>query len=408
MQSNTERTGSMTNKRQTRVGTLASLALAAVGTSGAAQAEAQARASNQEWAAYLGCWAPQDAQTEDGLLCFADGAQGLEMLTVLDGEIAYREPFRTDGQPYDVEQDDCNGTESAWFSEDRKRLYTLSDVSCEGEAPRRTTGIISMPERGRWLDVRATEVNGATTAWSRWYRRASSRALEEAGGPATARAAIFGAGTPGVRARNSLEIADVVDASRNVHPKAVGAWIAEVGQEFRGLGADDLLRLDEEGVPEDVIDVVVAVSFPEHFSLGAEAPDRETDDGIRRRKMGGRFGLYGYDPYWGYNSFYGYGYSPFWGSSYGYSPLGYYGRWYGSGYGYVPVVVDVSPRRGGRIVAGKGYQRGDDGGRDDSSARGRPRGSAGSTVGGSTRTSQSPPARGGRSTGRKAKPRGGK
>lgn len=418
MQTDMERNQPMTGKQKKRTaGTAAALAVfAALAVGGASPVEAQARAGAQGWAAFLGCWTPQDAEAQEGLLCFADGADGVEMLTVLDGEIAYREPFRTDGRPYEVEQDGCTGAESAWFSDDRKRLYTLSDVSCEGEAARRTTGIISMPERGRWLDVRATETNGATMAWSRWYARASDRPLEEAGGPAAAGAgaAIFGAGAPVARTRSPIAVADVVDASRNVHSKAVAAWVAEVGQEFRNLDADDLLRLDEEDVEEEVIDVVVAVSFPGRFSLGDDAPNERADDGLRMRgPRGGLYGgYYGYDPYWGYEP-YSFGYSPFWGSRYGYGypRIGYYGGWYGGG--YVPVVVDVNHRdEGGRVVAGKGYRRGGARDGDDDSFRpGRPipgRPTPGSTVGGSTRGGQSPPARSGGSTGRKAKPRGGK
>lgn len=417
MRFDNERT-SMNGNRRTRIRALATLAAlagsAALAIGSAKAARAQSLGAPQGWAPYLGCWAPQDAAT-DGTLCFVEGRHGMEMITVLDGEIAYREPFRTDGQPHAVEQEDCRGTEAAWFSDDGKRIYVQSDVACDGEAERRTTGIISSPERGRWLDVRATEVNGATMAWSRWYRRADDRVLEEAGGARAPKTPVFGAGAPSARVRsvrNPIAVADVVDASRNVHAKAVAAWVAEVGQEFRGLDAGDLLRLEAEGVEDDVIDVVVAVSFPEHFSLNDGAPDEAPDAAARERRIhaGGRLGRFGYDPfYWGYGGYYGY--SPFWGSGYGYGPGAYYygGRWSG-GYGYVPVQVDVRPRsERGRVVAGEGYRRG---ARDpDSNAPSyRPRpGTTGSTVGGTGgRTSQSPPARSGAGTGRKAKPRGGK
>ncbi len=420
MQFDNERTESMNGNRRTRMRGLAALAAlagwaalagsAALAVGSAEAAHAQPLGNSQGWAPYLGCWEPQDAAT-DGVLCFVEGREGMEMITVLDGEIAYREPFRTDGQPHAVEQEDCRGDEAAWFSDDQKRIYTVSDMACDGEAGRRTTGIISSPERGRWLDVRATEVNGTTMAWSRWYRRADDRVLEEAGGARAPRTPIFGAGAPNARTRNSIAVADVVDASRNVHAKAVAAWVAEVGQEFRGLDAGDLLRLEAEGVEDDVIDVVVAVSFPEHFSLNDGAPADAPDGAAWERSAhaSGRFGHFGYDPfYWGYSGYYGY--SPFWGSRYGYGPGAYYygGRWSG-GYGYVPVQVDVRPRsERGRVVAGEGYRRGArDPGSDAPSYRPRP-GTTGSTVGGAGgRTSQSPPARGG-STGRKAKPRGGK
>ncbi len=396
----------MNGKEHGRMGAVAVLAAVALAAAAPVSLDAQARPASQGWGPYLGCWEPQGAEVEEGVLCFVEGTSGVEMLTLLDGEVAYREPFQADGRPHEVEQDDCRGTESAWFSGDQDRLYTLSDVSCEGEASRRTTGIISMPERGLWLDVRASETDGETLAWSRWYQRVDDRVLDEAGVRSARRGPIFGAAGGGLAFRRAIAIDDVVDASRNVHPKAVSAWIAEVGQEFRELDAEDLIRLDDEGVDEDVIDVVVAVSFPDRFELAAGGPEEAEGAGVRERApQGRRFGFFGYDPYY-YG--YGYGYSPLWSSRYSYySPFGYYGGWWG-GRRYAPVVVDVNPttRGPGRVVAGKGYRQGN--GRDQDAPSYRPgRGAGRSTVGGSNRRPPSPPSRGG-STGRKAKPRGGK
>ena len=135
--------------------------------------------------------------------------------------------------------------------------------------------------------------------------------------------------------------------------------------------------MDDAGVSDAVIDVVVAVSFPEHFAV-------DSDEDHRDRHYG----------YWGspfyYGSYYG---------GWGYGRYGYYGRY--GGY-YNPVVVTVGPNRrsgGGRMVAGKGYR----GPRDSGSSKG------GSTVqGGSKKSGSSSAGSSRRSTGRKAKPRGGK
>lgn len=400
----------MNGKENGRFRGVAMLALATLVATAPASLDAQTRAASQGWTPYLGCWEPQGADVEEGVLCFVEGTTGVEMLTLVDGEVAYREPFQADGRPHEIEQEGCNGTESAWFSADLKRLYTLSDVSCEGDAPRRTTGIISMPERGLWLDVRASETDDETLAWSRWYQRTGDRVLEEAGVRPSRHGAIFGTGGPRAAFRSAIAVDDVVDASRNVHAKAVSAWIAEVGQEFRGLDGDDLIRLDDEGVDADVIDVVVAVSFPDRFSVTAGGSLEEAEDaGIREpAPRAGRFGFIGYDPY-----YYGYGYSPFWSSRYshyspfGYygSPFGYYGGWWG-GRTYVPIAVDVNPttRAPGRVVAGKGYRPGYQRDRDAPSGRA----AGGSMTGRPSKRPLSPPSRSGGSSGRKAKPRGGK
>ena len=349
---------------------------------------------------YLGCWEPLDAAAADGVLCFVADEGQVEMLTVVDGAVEYSEPFRVDGRERPVEQDGCRGTESARMSIDGQRIYTASHFACEGEAQRRSTGIISMPDPDAWVDVRAMEANGGTTAWSRWYQRTDGDPPAELGGRLGARP--FAGGGAVARATAPVDVEDVIDAVGAVDPKAVEAWVAELGQEFRGLDADDLIRMADAGVPDDVVDVVVAVSFPEHFALNR--PDAVGRDESAMRRAGRPVWMFPagyYDPY------YGYGYSRY--GRYGYGGYGRYGGWYGwGGYGYTPVVVNVNrrpPDSGGQVVAGKGYRRGSaDAGAATSS--GFPAGSGRSTIGstGGSRGSP-PPARGG-STGRKAKRRG--
>ncbi len=383
---------------------LSAVTLAAVPSWSAAQ-EADARLG---WQPYLGCWAqpthlvdvdrPEGEEADRGVLCFVASESGLEMLTIVDGAIAYREPFPIDGQPLTVEQDGCIGTETARFSSDRQRIYTTSEATCEDGALRRSTGIMSMPGLSEWVDVRAMEVNGSATAWSQWYQRTDASVLDDLGiqsGELAAPMAVRGAA---MYAAARVSIDDVVDAADNAHPKAVEAWLAEIGQPFPGLNADDLVYMDDSGVPSGVIDVVVAVSFPERFAVNRrDAYDQPDQTRYARTIWADPY----YDPYrYGYyGSRYGsYGYGYPWGG-------GYYG--WGGGY-YRPVVVDVvrtQPERGGRVVAGRGYKG------PASSVGRRPSGSAGAwaTSGGSGSRGTATTSSGGSSGGsRKAKPRGGK
>ncbi len=339
---------------------------------------ATAQETRPGWSPFLGCWQSESAEVAEGILCLVTGGKDVEMLTIVEGSVEYREPFVADGLTRPIERDGCHGKESARFSDDRLRLYTASDIACPGEAPRRSTGIISMTGGAEWLDVRAIEVNGATTAWSQRYRRTDSRVLVDLGlvdanAPAD-RFALRGIGF----ASPQVTVDHVIDASRNVDGETVTGWLAEMGQEFADLDAEDLIRMEDGGVPATVIDLVVAVSFPEHFAFEAE------EDRDRRT---GRHG------YWGTPFYYGSYYR-----GWGYGRYGYYGRY--GGY-YTPVVVTVDPdrRSGGGVVAGKGYRspRNTD----------RPRGSR--TVRGSgSKSGDSGSGSSRKSTGRKAKPRGGK
>ena len=365
--------------RKTTVGLLGSIC-ALVALAGVPNLlEAQEEETRAGWRPFLGCWQSQSADEAEGVLCLIASAEDVEMLTIVQGSVEYREPFTADGRTREIERDGCHGTESARFSDDRLRLYTTSDVACDGEAPRLSTGIISMIGSAEWLDVRAIEVNGVATVWSRHYRRTDSAVLV-ALGLTEAAGLVDPFALRGIGFAPALVTIDhVIDASRNVDGEAVEGWIAEVGQEFANLDAEDLIRMEDAGVSTGVIDVVVAVSLPEHFALSAEEDQDRRD---------GRYG------YWGSPFYYGSSYG-----GYGYGRYGYYGRY--PGY-YTPVVVTVDQVRrsgGGQVVAGKGYR----GPRDQGSSGG------GSTVQDSgSKNGNSNPGSSRRSTGRKAKRRGGK
>ena len=339
----------------------------------------EAQEARVGWAPFLGCWSSESAGEAEGVLCLVASGADVEMLTIVDGSVAFREPFAADGLAREIERDGCEGTEAAFFSDDRLRLYTASDIACDGEAPRRSTGIISMTGPAQWLDVRAIETNGVTTAWSRRYRRADGAVLVELGlaEPAGLVDPFALRGIALARPRSAVD--HVIDASRNVSDEAVKGWLAEMEQEFAGLDAEDLIRLDDAGVSGSVIDVVVAVSFPERFALNAEEDPRRRD----RRHHGRWAGPYYYGPYYGGWGWGGYGYR----------------RRYG-GYYYTPVVVRVDPvgnSGGGKVIAGKGY-------RGPRSEGGDQRGSA---VKRGSKSDKSSSGSSRKNTGRKAKRRGG-
>lgn len=326
--------------KTTGIGLLAGLAaVAAMAVHGPVQAQEQGLRAG--WQSYLGCWQSTATDEDQGLLCLVADGRDVQMLTIINGEVAFNEPLVADGGTHDFERDDCSGTESARFSEDLRRLYTASLVTCDGEASRRSTGIISMPGMDEWIDVRAIETNGVVTVWSQRYQRASHSVLGQLGlADPVARPNPFALRGGISYATSAITIDDVIDASRNVDMDAVQGWLAEVGQELEGLSAEDLIRLEDAGVATAVIDVVVAVSFPQHFAFNQDA------EGDRARTY-----MYGWgDPYYGYYGRYGY---------YGYNrgPW-YYGRYY-PGY-YTPVVYTpgrIGGGGGGQVVAGRGYRR---------------------------------------------------
>lgn len=349
------------------------------------------------WLPWLGCWSEVGAG--EALLCIRPasstaGAEDVELVTVRDGEVAGTSRLRADGVARETTREGCTGTERAEFSSDGHRVYLRSDFVCEGEVDRQGTGMIAMVSPSEWIRVETVEVAGETAAVTRRYGEAPEAATEgtdledaTAGREMAVRSARRAAAS-----RPSVE--DLVEAGEQVDPEAVRTWVAERDRPLE-VDAEKLTRLADAGVPEEVIDVVVAVSFPEQFALDRDARGR--DAGGAGPAYRGRFG----SPYGGRGHFYR---DPFY---YGYTPFGYgfgrFGWWYGS---HRPTVVVVTPRDddgggGGRVVNGRGYTRSSAPAREPAAARGAgfpSRGSvtpSGATSGGSG------------STGRKAKPRDG-
>jgi len=215
---------------------------------------------------------------------------------------------------------------------------------------------MAFTSQNQWVDVRSLDVDGETVAWVQHYRLLGMDRLLEEGVSDPSEGLGMAVRTARMVAARAIDLGHVEEAVTRIDEKAVETWVAALGGRF-DLDADDLERLADNGVPEGVIDVVVAVSYPRSFAVEATG-SIET--------AGARTAYRGYRGYMAYNPFFG----PRAYASYGYSPFGYYGSGYGYGYGYGPgyyggyggygpVVVVVTPRySGGRVYNGRGYSSG--------------------------------------------------
>ncbi len=379
------------------------------------QGSAAAQETDTRWAPWVGCWqavADEDAPAGAGFLCVRHAGAGVEVIEVVDGQARTVQALVADGRPYDVATEGCEGWRSVEFSLDGQRLYTRSEQACSGDPLTPSTGLIAMVSPSEWIDVQATDVNGRALSWARRYRPARPEPVEAAGFADLAAERGF-ASRAARAAASAPDIDDVLEATRAVDAEAVRAWVAELNDPF-DLNARRLIRLADAGAPESVIDVMVAVSFPDRFSIDRQGNVDELATSSTRRgyAYGGRPLLFGWgnrDPF--YYSPFGYGYRYGYGYGYGYE----YG--YPDGY-YSPGVVIVAPREDAepkaRVVRGRGYTRGRSNGTGStsgspasapsvrregggSSGTAEPSGSGASSGSGSSGTSE----------GRRAKPRGG-
>lgn len=350
------------------------------------------------WLPYLGCWEPAGA-SDAAMLCVVptDDPAAVELRTYDGAELADRTLLHADGRARAVERRGCSGEERTTFSDDGRRVYIHADLSCGTNVRRSSSRMLAMLASTSWIDVEALDIMGRSVAMTRRFTPAAEERFVAVGLEALLQDRLA-LETARVGASGEVTAADIIDVTRNVDPEAVRAWIAERGEPVE-LDARRLVAMADAGVPEDIIDVAIAVSYPETFAVKT-VRDGTTDRLGRRIPMGWDWG-YGYwdpwgfrYPYWGLYSRYGYGYD---GWGYG----GYWGGYWGGSYGSRVVVVTRGPETGGRAVKGRGYTRSGSGGSVGTAV---PRGSA--SRGGYTSGGGRPAASSGTAP-RKAKPRGG-
>jgi uncharacterized membrane protein YgcG len=404
------------------------LLAAALFAGSAAIAGAQERTPNaaaSQWAPWVGCWqaSGRDAQTLElspgsqtpaPIVCVVPATgNAVDLVTVTGAQIGTPERVDANGTRRAVTREGCDGWETAEFSPNGERIYVRSEFQCSGNRTRTSTGIMSISPNGEWLDVQGVKVaehNGVRVVH---YGHVPVPAALPAEMKTALESNKMATATAMLAASDSLQIADVIEATKQVDPLVVQTWLAERGQGFT-MDAKKLTQLADAGVSPNVIDLMVALSYPREFAINlaqsngqivpteqtranAEALDPRNDTHVVFMDWDPLYsGSYGY----GYGSFYGY--RGYWGSPY---------SWYN---GNRPVVIvtrpsnnvdDVSaPDRRGRMVRGRGYTRRPSDGGDTGRSAGSPRGSTTSSDRGSSSGGSTSSGSGGGST-RTAKPR---
>jgi hypothetical protein len=350
----------------------------------ALRAEAQqSSASDPRWIPFLGCWRPAtekpETPREDGsLLCIMPiaGISTVDVGTLApdESERSASEVMEVTGVRRAVDIDDCSGWELAQWSPDGRRIYRSTEHTCPGGAMRRSSGLLAMTALGDLLDVETVIVGSDTAVRAVRYR--STRTPESLASrfPSVRPVESLATRTARTAVGAAVSTEDIVEVVKETGAPAAEAWLRERQQRF-AVDAKQLVALDDAGVPPRVIDVLVALSYPEMFAVDGSLrePERMATSTPRRRPWYGPTRCrYGYDS-WGATSYVlvpngilpalylpSALYSPY---SYrcGYGSGWYGGGWYGGG--TVIRVREPSVSGRGRAVKGRGYTRGDgDGG----------------------------------------------
>lgn len=313
-------------------------------------AAGQSARTDPRWQPWLGCWelsqesiddpqAPSplegppprtvpDPSTAIRVCVTPEGAtSGVRINTEVEGRPMVEERLVADGTEQQVEETHCRGWRRAEWSLDGLRLFSRAEITCAGE-PAHSVSHLATIVGGTWVDVQGITREARQGVRVRRYRRAGNDAQDAENGAVTG-AALF-------------DLADVKEASAKVTPLVLQAVLVETAARFRLTGRT-MIELDRAGVADDVTDVMVALTYPDRFTVARE-----------RASGGGSPGAHdvtGED-----DDAYLWGYAPF-----------AYSRWRFNDYWYSPDIVIVNdgseggtggrPASTGRVVNGRGYTR---------------------------------------------------
>ncbi len=311
------------------------------------------------WPAWLGCWqlveervreewetdSPQQrlVPAPGAAVCVSPTNQpdAVRLTTTIASQSTLEDTIVADGRQHPLREPGCEGTQRTEWSANGLRLFARAELTCGGTT--RTVSGMAMIDAARlWTDVQVVEESGRETIRVRRYRRAPDQEKASSGLPKPDVARSLGSMA---RHAATLTIDEVKEVARKLPLGALEAVLLETGASFP-LNGRRLLELDDAGVPDRIIDLMVALSFPDRFVI-----ERRASSG----GGGGGFGPLDYGFLDGSMYDWPYYYAPF-----GYSTWGRYDTYYFGSGGYVVVdaaPVDPRPSGEGRVVDGLGYTR---------------------------------------------------
>jgi hypothetical protein len=327
------------------------------------------------FAAWIGCWRLEDDLAGTGArMCITPEPRGVRLQTIVGTNKGIDEVVIPDAVAHPITDAECKGTERAEFSSDGQRVFRTTDVTCGQEAPRTIKSVAFLAAGPVWINVQQVSGAAATTSVRvQRYRRAVNQLLAD-GSKAPQPASSVLANLANIDTTWSVE--DVIEAGSKVPAEALQASLTELKQGF-SLNRQNLIALDDAGIQDQVIDLMVALSYPKRYVVqrvggGGSTTGLTTGGGwfdpfMTPMLMGHMmsdcftpFG-YGYRSYYsmcgnmmGYSGFYDYGYNYNRFGGYGYPNYGGYGGWVDVG-GLPTGGGSITPQAEGRVVNGRGY-----------------------------------------------------
>ena len=239
------------------------------------------------WLPWLGCWEPAGETPEDRdeiLVCILPVSGGVEISTLVDGEVMGSEFIQADGTLQPAAEGGCEGTREAGWSADNRRVYVVSDLHCAEGVDRFTSGVFSMTEGGSfWTEIHVVRAADREPILAvRSFRPATATALihhDYDPSPEVGHRELA-IQTARMVAAYPLSVNDVQEAVARGGGELASALILEMGEGF-DLDARTLRDLARGGVPAGVLDMMVAVTWPDRFRVEAGQAELDTRTAAR-------------------------------------------------------------------------------------------------------------------------------
>jgi hypothetical protein len=235
----------------------------------AATSVAQTVTPDTRWQPWIGCWQASQIGRTAPLVCVTPTpvASAVQIATIDSGKIVARDTVNADNSQRALAKGGCSGWQRASFSVDAKRVYLRSELACGTGLKRSGTGLLSISPDGEWLDDQGMTVAGASTVSATRFhavRVTSSEVPAEIAAATNGREMLIEASRASAGA--PISSGEIIEAVKQLDTAVVQTWIVQRGRKFT-FDAKGLVALADAGVPGSVTDVLIGVSYPEHFAL---------------------------------------------------------------------------------------------------------------------------------------------
>ena len=279
-----------------------------------------------------------------------------------DEKVIVKEELIADGLKHPLNDKKCSGYYKYTWSENGKRLLLESESSCPGDPLRKISGMSFIDENNDWLDIQFMENEKEKAVSIRKYRVIDGDDV------------VFGRLNPGkvrmarIDAGRSFSIDEIKELSTRLETEVIEAALLELRKPFP-VDSNTLADLSDSGVPSRITDLMVALSFPDKFTVEQDSISlvKETAPPVSDNRFRWPYTYYSYHCpilpwHWAsYSHMYYY---------YDYSYMGwyiadgryYYPLWYSPYYHYP---TDWWVNRGGsdnikghgKLIKGRGYKK---------------------------------------------------